>query len=357
MAQIPGLRVGFAGTSNLDSRGQMVSPGLARCMEELGFEISEENKLDVLININHNWKSISEQMKSSSCSRVLKILIRVEPSSVYPSQYTSEVESIYDLILTPGNVNVANQSDFIRWPYNYNLNPSAPSSSTPDPLKIVDKNQRMGFYLFANWKKRDIECSLIAANKISPNGKGNYGLRRKFASQDLFDGLEVYGQLWDGKLFSRLKYRLAVLKFAFQSKSEFQMRHIFADFYKKFRNVRGTVIDKHTIIAQSKFSLVIENTEDYVSEKLLDALIGGSIPIYFGPSLEITGIPESLIIRCDRNESNPLELVRKIDEAQFEEKLKGIVDFLNGREFPLWSSDVVNMEICLRIAKFVRSYP
>ena len=89
----------------------------------------------------------------------------------------------------------------------------------------------------------------------------------------------------------------------------------------------------------------------------MDALIGGSIPIYFGPSLEITGIPESLVIRCDRNESNLLELVQKIDKAQIEEKLKNIVDFLNGNEFPLWLSDVVNMEICLRIAKFVRSYP
>ena len=356
MAQIPGLRVGFAGTSNLDSRGHIVSPGLAKCMEDLGFEISEENNLDVLININHNWKSISEQIKSSTSSPVLKILIRVEPSSVYPSQYTSEVESKYDLILTPGNVNVANQSEFIRWPYEYNLNPSAPSSSTPDPLKIVDKNQKMGFYFFTNWEKRDIECSLIAANKISPNGTGNYGLRRQFASQDLSDGLDVYGQLWDSKSSSRLKYRLAVLKFAFQSKSEFHIRHIFADFYKKFKKVRGPVIDKHAIIAQSKFSLVIENTEDYVSEKLLDALIGGSIPIYFGPSLEKTGIPESLVIRCDRNESNLLELVQKIDKAQIEEKLKNIVDFLNGNEFPLWLSDVVNMEICLRIAKFVRSY-
>lgn len=357
MAQIPGLRVGFAGTSNLDSRGHIVSPGLAKCMEDLGFEISEENNLDVLININHNWKSISEQMKSSTSSPVLKILIRVEPSSVYPSQYTSEVESKYDLILTPGNVNVANQSEFIRWPYNYNLNPSAPSSSSPDPLKIVDKNQKMGFYSFANWEKRDIDCSLIAANKISPNGTGNYGLRRQFASQDLSDGLDVYGQLWDSKSSSRLKYRLAVLKFAFQSKSEFHIRHIFADFNKEFKNVRGPVIDKHTIIAQSKFSLVIENTEDYVSEKLLDALIGGSIPIYFGPSLEITGIPDSLVIRCDRNESNLIKLVQKIDRAQIEEKLEDIVDFLNGNEFPLWSSDVVNMEICLRIAKFVRSYP
>lgn len=357
MAQIPGLRVGFAGTSNLDSRGQIVSPGLARCMEELGFEISEENNLDVLININHNWKSISEQMKSSSSSPVLKILIRVEPSSVYPSQYTSEVESKYDLILTPGNVNAANQSEFIRYPYDYNLNPSTPSSSTPDPLKIVDLNQKMGVYSFANWEKRDIKCSLIAANKISPNGTGNYGLRRQFASQNLSDGLNVYGQLWDSKLFSRLKYRLAVLKFAIQSKSEFHIMLIFADFFKKFKNVRGPVLDKHGIIARSKFSLVIENTEDYVSEKLLDALIGGSIPIYFGPSLEITGIPESLVIRCDRNDSNPLELVRKIDEAQIIEKLKAIVDFLNGNEFPLWLSDVVNMEICLKIAKFVRSYP
>jgi len=356
MAQVQILRVGFAGTSNLKSRGRSVSPGLAECMEKLGYEISDGSNVDVLININHNWKSVSELDHSTRISPAIKILIRVEPSSVYPRQYTDEVELIYDFILTPGSVNVASENDFIRWPYDYNLNPSTPALLSPKPLKVFEDNLKLGLFDFPNWEHRLIECSLIAANKVSPNGSGNYGLRRKFAAQNLSGCLSVYGQLWKISLLRRLKYRLAVLKFAIQSKSDFQLRHIFSDFILRFHNVRGSVLDKHNVIIQSKFSLVIENTDDYVSEKLIDALIGGSIPIYFGPTLAITGIPEDLVFRSDPLGANLVEIVRNADEYEIRSKLTAIVDFLSGKEFPLWDSSVVNKEICARIDKYVRSY-
>jgi len=356
MAQIQILRVGFAGTSNLESRGGLVSPGISECMERLGYEISKSSDVDVLININHNWKSVSELDASGRSGHAIKILIRVEPSSVYPSQYTGEVESIYDLILTPGNVNVSSKTNFLRWPYTYNLNPSTPAVFSPDPLKVFKNNHTLGLFDFENWGQRAIECSLIAANKVSPNGSGNYGLRRKFAAQNLSGCLNVYGQLWEISFLRRLKYRLAVLKFAIQSKSDFQFRQIFSDFGMKFQNVRGSVLDKHNVITQSKFSLVIENTDDYVSEKLIDALVGGSIPIYFGPKLALAGIPENLVFRCDLLGTNLVEIVRNADENEIKSKLIGIVDFLGGEEFPLWASSVVNKEICARIDEYVRSY-
>jgi hypothetical protein len=325
-------------------------------MEKLGYEISDASNVDVLININHNWQSVSELDQTARINPAIKILIRVEPSSVYPGQFTEEVESIYDFILTPGCVNVASENDFIRWPYSYNLNPSTPTVFSPDPLKVFEDNLKLGLFDFANWEHRLIECSLVAANKVSPNGSGNYGLRRKFAAQNFSGCLSIYGQLWEISFLLRLKYRLAVLKFAIQSKSDFQIRHIFSDFTKRFQNVRGSVLDKHDVINQSKFSLVIENTDEYVSEKLIDALIGGSIPIYFGPKLALTGIPENLVFRCDSLGTNLVEIVRNTDENEIKSKLIGIVNFLGGMEFPLWASSVVNREICVRIDEYVRSY-
>ena len=356
MTHVRSLRVGLAGTANLELRGKRVSPGLAECIEKTGYLISEDEDVDILININHNWKSVSELEDSAEVRRPVKILIRLEPSSVYPNQYTDEVESIYDLILTPGSVEDASQRDFLRWPYNYNLNPSSPSEFTPNPIDVFLGNRKLGIYEFANWEKREIECSLIAANKVSPNGSGNYGLRRSFALQELEGCLSVYGQLWDVSFLSRLRYRLAVLKFAIQSKSNYKIKNVFSDFSKKFQNVRGEILDKHEVIVHSKFSLVIENTNNYISEKLFDAFLGGSIPIYFGPSLVNTSIPENLVIRCDPNGASLIDIVRNVDEAKVEKILAGIENFLSGDEFPLWDSTAVNLEICSRINEFVRSH-
>lgn len=355
MAHVQSIRVGFAGTANLELRGKGVSPALGNCLEKTGYVIAEDSDVDVLININHNWRSVSELEDSKKVGKALKILIRLEPSSVYPSQYTNEVESLYDLILTPGSVGDPSQKDFLRWPYNYNLDPSSPSEFTPNPIEVFWENRKVGKYNFANWGQRSIDCSLIAANKVSPNGSGNYGLRRSFAFQDLGGCLSVYGQLWDVSFFPRLKYRLAVLKFAILSKSDYKIRHIFSDFSKKFQNARGQILDKHQVIAQSKYSLVIENTNNYISEKLFDALIGGSIPIYFGPNLANTGIPEDLVIRCNPNGANLVEIVRSTNENEVKRILAGIESFLSGGEFPLWDSAAVNLEICAKIDEFVRS--
>jgi hypothetical protein len=355
MAHLQSIRVGFAGTANLDLRGKRVSPALADCLEKTGYVITEDSDVDVLININHNWRSVSELEDSKKVRKALKILIRLEPSSVYPSQYTNDVESLYDLILTPGSVGDPSQKDFLRWPFNYNLNPSSPSEFTPSPIDVFWENRKVGKYNFANWSQRSIECSLIAANKVSPNGSGNYGLRRGFAFQDLEGCLSVYGQLWDVSLFSSLRYRLAVLKFAIQSKSDYKIRHIFSDFSKRFQNTRGQILDKHEVIAQSKYSLVIENTNNYISEKLFDALLGGSIPIYFGPRLVDTGVPEDLVIRCNPNGASLVEIVRNTNENEVKRILAGIEGFLSGDEFPLWDSTAVNLEICRQIDEFVRS--
>jgi hypothetical protein len=45
---------------------------------------------------------------------------------------------------------------------------------------------------------------------------------------------------------------------------------------------------------------VIENDSTYVSEKLLNALVAGCIPIYSGPPLSIYGIPSEVAINVGK---------------------------------------------------------
>lgn len=347
-------RIGFAGTADLDKRGKEVAPELASGLEDLGYEIADDLNCQVLININHNWRSISEFAQRNPSERSVRVLLRVEPESVYPKQYERNIEAGYDLILTPGSTTGFGE-EFLRWPYAYHQNPSKPTSNITALEKVISNNLEAGVYSYANWKSRPIEFSMVAANKISPNGTGNYELRRKFGDYDFSNRFKVYGGLWKSTFEQTLRYRLSVLKFALQSKSEFRIRSFTSGLAKSFKNVVGTIDDKHSVIMRSKFSVVIENSDHYVSEKLLDALVGGSIPIYYGPNLSRSGIPEDLVIRCDRERP---ELLRILDEASPEEievRINRILLFLQSAEFTLWEANRVHKEICARIDSMIMS--
>jgi Glycosyltransferase family 10 (fucosyltransferase) C-term len=58
----------------------------------------------------------------------------------------------------------------------------------------------------------------------------------------------------------------------------------FSEFSASIPSYRGQCIFKWKTVSQYKYSLVIENSTDdyYISEKIFDALICGSMPIYYG---------------------------------------------------------------------------
>ena len=51
-----------------------------------------------------------------------------------------------------------------------------------------------------------------------------------------------------------------------------------------FNNVGGKVINKIDFLSSYKFSITMENSEGdgYISEKIIDSFIAGTIPIYYG---------------------------------------------------------------------------
>ena len=53
---------------------------------------------------------------------------------------------------------------------------------------------------------------------------------------------------------------------------------------KVLNNVGGLVKDKIKFLSSYKFSIAMENSEGqrYISEKILDSFMAGTIPIYYG---------------------------------------------------------------------------
>jgi hypothetical protein len=346
MSPISKPKVGFAGTLALDQRGRSVCPPLADHFVHLGYTVVDDGPVDLLVNLNHNWKSIKEQLKHNS--NPIQILIRLEPPSVYPAQYSHVLERAYDLVLSPGRPTQSSQ-EFIPWPYQFQSNPLRPDLESPSLPNVITQKVHENIFSYTHWKKRELACVLIAANKVSPNGSGNYDLRRSVASISYDKRLRIFGELWRASIYTKLRYRLGVARFALASKSSISLKSIFKDLLAKYSNVDGSIPDKHPVLENSKFSLVIENSSDYISEKLLDSLIDGCIPVYVGPDFEGTGLNEDLVIRFESIATDLVECLESLSSEFIIEKLTTIQSFIESEKFLEWDASAVYGQMATRI--------
>ena len=86
---------------------------------------------------------------------------------------------------------------------------------------------------------------------------------------------------------------------------------------KAFNNVGGRVIDKIKFLSSYKFSFSLENSEGdgYISEKIIDSFLAGTIPIYYGNYMvdEYINPKTFILIRSERDIKSKIEYIKKID--------------------------------------------
>ena len=82
-------------------------------------------------------------------------------------------------------------------------------------------------------------------------------------------------------------------------------------------NVGGPVQNKTKFLSLYKFSIAMENSEaqGYVTEKILDSLIAGTIPIYYGGYMidEFINPKAYILIRNEKDIQQKIEYIKKID--------------------------------------------
>lgn len=314
-------------------------PDFKKAFVDTDYELVSESPGQFLITFNHNSKVYCEFIERGG-DKSRAVLIRLEPECVYPLQYKSIVTSKYSLVLTVGRPTVVEEDVFIRWPYAYNKNPSRPDEIKSDLEKIVKDNQEL--FTWGNWKTRSIEISLIAANKVSAISKSNYSLRKKLAHQISIDGFEVYGPLWERDFLKRIWHSVVVGLVAAKQGTVPNLYSLFRHLFWNYKASRGTVEDKHQILRASKYSLIVENSNECVTEKLFDAVLNGAIPIYVGPSLESVGLPSEIAIEIS-GEIGEIEKVLKFEsEARVQARLEEMRRFVCSSDFlDHWSSEMV----------------
>jgi hypothetical protein len=121
------------------------------------------------------------------------------------------------------------------------------------------------------------------------------------------------------------------------------------DTFSRYPRTFGEIEDKHAILKDSKFSVVIENSGDYVSEKLLDSLIEGCIPIYVGSHFEGTNLGEELVIRTAMGPEGLMDFLESLSPEIIKNRLSSIREFLLSPAFLEWEAARVYKLIAQKI--------
>jgi hypothetical protein len=95
--------------------------------------------------------------------------------------------------------------------------------------------------------------------------------------------IDLFGHSWNSSLSHDIKSVLSSLTKLNVNQYSFKSLRLFA---RKYINYQGISEDKIKTLQNYKFALVIENSNNYVSEKLFEVLQGQCVVLYVGTNLE-----------------------------------------------------------------------
>jgi len=247
------------------------SNSLSEFLQRKGL-LAMPDELDVrkIVCINYSPKFRSE-VNHSDVDYHERTLVRMEPSVVLPANFSRSRRKQFGKVITVGGE--TNPDDLtVRWPLIF------PSETSLAAIFSTERAERI---------------VLINRNKISFVKGELYSLRRKAIRS--IDNLDLYGTDWDSKSLPRLVIALrslgyAILNFKVPALSGITL------WFQNYRVSQGPAGDKLATMSKYRYALVVENSEEYMSEKLMEALFAGCIPIYVGPDPQEYGIPKDLVI-------------------------------------------------------------
>lgn len=288
------------------------------------------NSAEFFVCIDHSPFDL-RSARRVGITRERSVLIRLEPTVVCPHNRDSVVQNEYSLIIDVGRPSSASKNA-MAWPQQW-------PSGTPDRINANHRKNR---------------AVLINANKISFMPGELYSLRR--ASFLKLDSVDLFGEGWNMGYGEKLKHYLSCLYTALKSGQAPRLSG--GKYYlRKSNNWKGAPSDKHEVAKTYKFALIIENCQEFITEKFFDALFAGCIPIYVGPKLEEFGIPNSLYVQAEDNLKSiqiAIEEAKRINYTKWAD----IREEWLTREYvkETWSSDSVNKRIASKIGEFVQSF-
>lgn len=267
------------------------------------------------------------------------ILLRFEPKVVNPLIYSRRIPFMFEAVIDMGKVNQMDDSQLIiRWPYVAWKNPAIPNDISRREIGDVNSVPVL--------EKRDIDCIMIASKKLPYANESNYGLRASIAKERDKLGVSVFGMKWHDS--RKILFRDAIRIFIFFL-SQLHLSNplpLLRGLLAAKRLDISSIEDKFELLLRSKFAIVVENSDEYVSEKIIDALLAGAIPIYKGPSLDQFGIPDDCYLRMPDDYRMIPALIGSLSSQEQVALYEAGREFCNSEELSKnWSPRAVANEI------------
>ncbi len=237
--------------------------------------VSLYSKPDLVIFMNHHRQPWSKSLSRTTGG--LKVLILWESRVTKPQNFQSENIRDYDLIFTPSSQWIAGENVFpFSWPQG--------------KQRSLGVNQ-------AEFLSRDSRPVVFQNNKSSLIEGELYSLRRELL-KEFGEELVVYGKGWNSKVQTLMGIFVAI-KNSFRVDGRLKASDL-ENLWVESKNYRGYVTDKNRELRKFQFNIVVENSLDYVSEKLFESLWAGCCVFYVGPALQDFGIPK-VALECQPN--------------------------------------------------------
>lgn len=219
-------------------------------------------KFDVLIANSHSKKMI-RKCEKFGVSKENRILILWEPKEVNGKLYKTSTLNSYGHIFTPSSHWLKGQNvHYFNWPQG----------------KATRKTQSD-----IEWLKRKNKIVFVGSNKYSISKGELYSLRREvFKNNKNNKFIDLFGHGWNQNIiYDILSILSSLLKTTYRNYSLKSLK-LFAE---QYNNYKGITNNKRKTLSKYKFALVIENSNDYVSEKLFESLESQCIVLYVGINL------------------------------------------------------------------------
>lgn len=349
--------ISFGGTSLPDGLYQPNWSILLALLQSSGFEMSTSPTGRYYLGLDHEETMYRRYIEQGG-KPAWAILVRQETDSVYPGQYRKQIENKYGLVLTLGGVRSLRRHEvFLGHPYMFS---PKPTFQRQDDLRFENAfriREDDKVYDFSKWKTRPIPLSFVGANKVGLSPKNNYAIRRRLVRELASSGLEVYGPLWNDGFKKRFINRVSMMLWGLKTHQRPPLCSIYADLFRRYKNAKGEVPNKHEILLNSKFSLIVENSDLMITEKLFDAMLSGSIPVYYGPSLSQFNLPADIAIEI-KNSKVPIgKQLKALSDEEIERRLEHIKNFLGSQNFrDNWLAESVFLKVHNEIKVYMNEH-
>ncbi len=113
---------------------------------------------------------------------------------------------------------------------------------------------------------------------------------------------------------------------------------------RNYKNYRGTIADKLSVLKNYKFCICYENTKDvrgYITEKIFDCFCAGVIPVYLGASNICEYVPKECFIdrREFKEDQAVYDFLKAMSQETYVKYLEEAARFLKSEKAHLFSED------------------